>query len=301
VKILRHVVRTLLLSGLVAGTAMAADGPWVTDWEAAKAQAAKEDKTLLIDFSGSDWCGWCIKLDKEVFSQDVFQAAAKDKYVMVLLDYPRDKSGQSDELKAQNKKLQQEFKVRGYPSVFLATADGAPFAKTGYQAGGPEAYLKHLDGFMAKHAALAKLEASLPAAKGLARAKILDELYAKMTMDTPKKAAYAAEILTLDPDNKAGLKSKYLAKEIVREARGLLQQRKPEEAKAACDKALALAGLPADGRQEVLFVKSEVLFRSGDKKGAKAMLTEAAKLAPATDMAKQIIEILGKPFFKDVE
>jgi len=297
----RHAVRTLLLSGLVAGTAIAAEGPWVTDWEAAKAQAAKEKKTLLIDFSGSDWCSWCIKLDKEVFAQDAFQAVAKDKYVMVLLDYPRDKSGQSEELQAQNKKLQKEFQVRGYPSVYLATADGAPFAKTGYQAGGPEAYLKHLDGFMAKRAEVAKLEASLANAKGLERAKVLDELCTKMTMDTPKKAAYAAEILTLDADNKAGLKSKYLAKKMMQEAMGLLQQRKSDEAKAVLDKALALEGLPADGRQEVLFLKSQVLFGAGDKKGAKAMLIAAVKLAPATDTAERIGEILKKPFFKDVE
>ena len=183
---------------------------WLTDWEAAKTQAAKEGKHLLINFSGSDWCTWCIRLDREVFSQEAFLAKAKEKFVLVLLDFPEDSSRQSPELKKQNEALREQFGVEGFPSVYLAKADGAPFAQTGYQDGGPEAYLTHLDGLLEQHAALVKLEAALPQTAGIERAKLLDDICSKMVIDTPRKTEYMTEIVALDADNAAGLKAKYM-------------------------------------------------------------------------------------------
>jgi len=117
---------------------------WVTDFEAAKQKAAVEGKDLLIDFSGSDWCFWCKKLDGEVFSKPVFIEEAAKQFIFVMLDFPSDKSGQSEELQAQNKRLAEQFGIKGYPTVILAKADGTQYAQTGYQEGGPEAYLAHL-------------------------------------------------------------------------------------------------------------------------------------------------------------
>src|SRR6185369_16163584 len=100
--------------------------------------------------TGSDWCGWCIKLRGEVFDLDPFKAAAPKKFVLVELDYPRQKELPA-ELKAQNEKLQQEYKIQGFPTIYVMDAEGKPVAKTGYQAGGPEKYLEHLDGFVKAH------------------------------------------------------------------------------------------------------------------------------------------------------
>ena len=122
-----------------------ADLPWVKDVAAAKKQAADEGKDLFINFTGSDWCGWCHKLDDEVFTHASFVDAATKEFVFLFLDFPR-----SDELKAQvvdkelNEKLQEAFRVAGFPTIILATADGKPYGRTGYQPGGPEAYLEHL-------------------------------------------------------------------------------------------------------------------------------------------------------------
>ncbi len=116
---------------------------WETDFEAAKKIAAEKNLPILADFSGSDWCGWCIKLDKEVFSKDVWKAYAKDNVVMFLADFPR-ASGQSDALKEQNKALSEKYGIRGFPTVLLLKADGTVIEKTGYQRGGPEAYVKHI-------------------------------------------------------------------------------------------------------------------------------------------------------------
>lgn len=116
---------------------------WMTDFEAAQKQAAAEGKDLFINFTGSDWCGWCMRLDKEVFSQKLFIYEAQKRFVFVYLDFPRTKK-QSDALKAQNEKLAQRYEVGGFPTIILATADGRPYGKTGYEQGGPVAYLQEL-------------------------------------------------------------------------------------------------------------------------------------------------------------
>lgn len=135
---------TLLLSSLLATAAFAFAGSgWSDDFEAAKAQAKKENKVILLDFTGSDWCGWCIKLDKEVFSKKEFKDYAKDKLVLVEVDFPHDKR-QSKKLKEQNEELAKTFGVRGYPSIILVDAEGKKLAATGYKEGGPASYVQHL-------------------------------------------------------------------------------------------------------------------------------------------------------------
>lgn len=115
----------------------------MTDFEAAKTKAAAEQKPLLLDFTGSDWCGWCIKLDKEVFSQQAFQDFADESLILVELDFPRDKP-QSAELKAQNAALRDQYKVRGYPTILILTPEGELIEQTGYKRGGAEAYVDHI-------------------------------------------------------------------------------------------------------------------------------------------------------------
>jgi thioredoxin-related protein len=133
----------MLATAAIAGGAFAAAG-WESDFDKAAAKAKAEGKHILIDFSGSDWCGWCIKLDKEVFSQSAFKQYAKDNLVLVLADFPSDKSKQSAAVQKQNDELAKKFGVKGFPTVFLLNSEGKPLAKTGYQAGGPEAYVEHI-------------------------------------------------------------------------------------------------------------------------------------------------------------
>ena len=117
---------------------------WVTDFESAKKTATDEKKDLLLDFTGSDWCGWCIKLNDEVFSKDPFKAGTKDKFVLVELDFPRKKELDAP-LKKQNEALQEKFQIQGFPTILLCDASGKPYAKTGYKPGGPESYVTHLN------------------------------------------------------------------------------------------------------------------------------------------------------------
>ena len=119
----------------------AAEG-WLTDLDEGIKVAKAEKKAILVDFTGSDWCGWCIRLKKEVFDQKEFAAVSKD-FVLVELDYPQRKK-QSPEEKAKNKVWAEKFAIEGYPTIMLLNANGEPFAQTGYQAGGPVKYLAHL-------------------------------------------------------------------------------------------------------------------------------------------------------------
>lgn len=126
-----------------------ADNLWRTDLETALAEAKGQDRYVLVDFTGSDWCGWCIKLDKEVFSHEAFKQFAADKLVLVEIDFPRKKS-QSEELKAQNKKLAEKYRVLGFPTIVVLSPDGELVGKTGYKAGGAEAYVAHLEEIIGK-------------------------------------------------------------------------------------------------------------------------------------------------------
>ena len=109
-----------LALGAFARGGSAAEGLWQTDFKAAQAKAKEEKKYLLVDFTGSDWCGWCIKLHNEVFDKEPFKAEAPKQFVLVELDFPHEKE-LSDDLKKQNKELAEKYKVEGFPTVL---ADG---------------------------------------------------------------------------------------------------------------------------------------------------------------------------------
>ena len=138
-KALLPILAALLLTSL----ASAKDG-WLNDFEKAKAQAKAENKKILLDFTGSDWCGWCKKLEAEVFSQQAWKDYAAKKLVLVELDFPKGFQ-LPDETKKQNEKLAQKFQVRGYPTIVITSASGNRKGELGYVEGGPEAFIKALE------------------------------------------------------------------------------------------------------------------------------------------------------------
>ncbi len=135
---------------LIAASSLAlASGGWDDDFEAAKSTAAKDKKVILLDFTGSDWCGWCMKLDKEVFSKKDFKDYAKENLVLVTVDFPHGKR-QTKKLKDQNEALAKQYGADGYPTIVLVDAEGKKLATTGYQEGGAEKYVEHLKELLAK-------------------------------------------------------------------------------------------------------------------------------------------------------
>jgi protein disulfide-isomerase len=123
----------------------AADLNWLTDVTKAEAQAKTDNKLVLLDFTGSDWCGWCMKLDKETFSKTEFTDYASKNLVLVQLDYPN-KKPQSDDLKKANAALQTKYSIEGFPTLIALKPDGTVVWKqVGYLAGGPKALIAKLD------------------------------------------------------------------------------------------------------------------------------------------------------------
>lgn len=140
---MKHIIALFITFLLGASSVWAGQENWLTDFEKAKAEAAARKVPILADFAGSDWCGWCIKLDNEVFSQPEFQAYAKDHLVLFLADFPSAKK-QSEAVKKQNAALAEKYGIEGFPSVRLLDSTGKLLGKTGYQKGGAAHYVEHI-------------------------------------------------------------------------------------------------------------------------------------------------------------
>ena len=127
------------------GLRAAGDGAaWTTDHPKAQAKAKKENKMVLMDFTGSDWCGWCMKLNKEVFSTEQFKEYAAKNLMLVEVDFPSKKK-LSDAQKKANEALQVKYQVQGYPTIVVLDGAGKKVGELGYMQGGPKAFIAKLE------------------------------------------------------------------------------------------------------------------------------------------------------------
>lgn len=140
-----------LVGALLAATALqAGELKWLTDLSQAKEQAKKEHKVILADFTGSDWCGFCIKQHKEVFSTSTFADYAKDNLVLLKVDFPHRKKLPEAQQKA-NDELGKRFKIRGYPTLIALDANGKELKRwVGYGGDGPKPLIKNLKAVKSK-------------------------------------------------------------------------------------------------------------------------------------------------------
>jgi protein disulfide-isomerase len=141
-KMLFFAVSLLLFTGFASAE------EWMTDFAKAQEMAEKEKKPMLVNFTGSDWCGWCIKLESEVFSKSEFTKWAKENVILVKLDFPKKKIDES--LKKQNGELSKKYGIQGFPTVLFLDAKGEVLGKTGYVKGGPSSWTKNADGIIKK-------------------------------------------------------------------------------------------------------------------------------------------------------
>ena len=136
-----------LAIGLLAGWAFlqagAAELEWQTDLAKAQAQAKKENKLVMLDFTGSDWCGWCIKLNAEVFSKSEFEEYARKNLVLVEVDFPRKKKLSEEQQKANNA-LQAKYKIEGYPTIIVLDGDGKQVGQLNYMSS-PQPFIEGLE------------------------------------------------------------------------------------------------------------------------------------------------------------
>ena len=214
---------TVVMAGMWTTNASAQvrgyDSEWFIDQPAqAQNQAKSSNKYMFLFFTGSDWCGWCDKLDDEVFEESYFKDEIKKEFVLLALDYPRNRY-QPDDVKAANKRLKDQFNITGYPTVYLTDSDGNPFAKSGYRPGGGRAYIEFLVPLVqAKRRHDDLLAQARRIDDPAEKAKLLDRalsVYKELQLD--EQAAFiiwnekelAKELVTLDEDGKLGLASKW--------------------------------------------------------------------------------------------
>jgi thioredoxin-related protein len=123
---------------------------WQTNFNVAQKEAIAQNKTLILVFSGSDWCGPCIKLDKEIWQSEEFKTYAADNYMLYKADFPRRKGNKlSESLTDQNKTLAEKYNTKGYfPLVLVLNKKGEILGETGYQKVTPKAYISVLNSFI---------------------------------------------------------------------------------------------------------------------------------------------------------
>jgi protein disulfide-isomerase len=114
---------------------------WFESFESAQAHARESNKPVLALFTGSDWCAWCIKLEKEVFGSEAFSKWAGQNVVLAMIDFPRRKQ-QAPEVRKAHEALAEKHGIEGFPTVLFLSSDGAELGRMGYEQGGPDAWTR---------------------------------------------------------------------------------------------------------------------------------------------------------------
>ncbi len=289
-----HVMMLILIYSTTVSLA-SSDSAWQTDFETARILAKKTDKDLLLSFSGSDWCPWCKKLEKEVFTQDLFKQNAPANYILVNLDFPKKKK-LPDALKKQNQQLKNKYDVTGFPTILLTDSAGEPYAQLGYRKGGPQKYLDYLALMRSGKTKWETVFTQASSAQGLGKARLYDQ-----GLELKKKNGFTKgnqkiidEIKALDKDNAAGLKYKYE----IPEKMALIE--KELNTKRDLDKALQdLSGIISDYNPDSKIKQDIYMFQAAinikgkkDNKAGLEALNQALKIAPDTEIGKRIPQII---------
>lgn len=158
--ILGLVVFALAITGFIIFSSLTSSTQrisWETDYHKAVEKAKVEKKPIILFFTGSDWCVWCTRLEKEVFNTDDFVTIAKDKYIFVKLDFPMNKE-QDPSLAQQNQKLQEKYSIEGFPTLVILSNDESYLGTANYEAGGGRKYAALLEKTMSRQIAEKKAE-----------------------------------------------------------------------------------------------------------------------------------------------
>ena len=276
----------MLLAALVP--ALAAE--WMTDLEAAKAKAAAENKAVLIDFTGSDWCGWCIRLRKQVLDTPAFETYAKDKFVLMEVDVPQNPKF-DPELRKRNEQLCEQFSVDGFPTIMVITPQGEVVG--GFSGFKPtvDATAQALNAALATAGLLKKAESQ----QGAEQLATLVQAYKSIPEDFHRQVAPLRQrIVALDPQDTTGMvRQQRVLEQREALAAALPAAQTPAEALAIVDKALATA--EPENKPGLLQLKFQILLTSAqnvdDVKAAAAAGREAMQADPnVTPAARQKFE-----------
>jgi thioredoxin-related protein len=279
------------------------DDDWTEDVQSAVKRAEAESKDLLLLYTGSDWCPPCKKLEEEVLSKEEFLREAAANMVLVKFDFPQ-QIKQSDDLIQQNKEWGEKYAISGYPTIVLVDKNLLPFGIVGYEPGGFQPYLGHLEELRQKRIRRDEAFAKSEKASGLEKAKFLDEGLSQL--DEQIAQVYYADkieqIVELDADNELGLRSKWFAQQeaemrklIITDILAISRLEKPDRAVAFIDEVLNTVEFPLEQKFEVLQIKLNLLHSSGSVGPAQQLLDEMINMEGLEGLTRERL-IVKKAF-----
>jgi len=145
VKFFRFLCAVVFALAVFVAPTTRAEESWQTDYKKAQEEAKTNHKLLLLNFTGSDWCGWCIKLDRDVFSKPEFKDYATKNLVLLTIDFPRGKPQPAD-VRMQNQELASHYQVQGFPTIVVLNGEGRKvWEYPGYFPDGAAAFIAELE------------------------------------------------------------------------------------------------------------------------------------------------------------
>lgn len=195
-KIIYPAVAAIIMAASTSGA------EWMTDLEAAKTKAKAENKAVLVDFTGSDWCGWCVRLRQTILNTPQFQQYAADKFVLMEVDVPRNVAKIGAELHARNKEITRRYGITTFPSMLVLTPEGEVVG--GFIGGRDtiEHVISPLDEALSTQSKMEEARSL----QGEARAKALMQVYEELPETLhPYFRHLQDEIAQHDPQNTTGI------------------------------------------------------------------------------------------------
>ncbi|MEM7247416.1 MAG: thioredoxin family protein [Acidobacteriota bacterium] len=273
----------------------ATEAHWLHDPEKAKQLAKAENKDILLLFTGSDWCPPCKRLEREVFKKPEFAQYASEKLVLVELDFPRRKQLPLEDRK-RNDLWKRHYGVSSFPTVLMTDTDLRAYAKTGFRAGGPANYQKHLDALIETRVLRDRLLTRADSATGLERARLIDQAIESLPRGMPRHSHgdLVDEILDLDPGVAGELRSKHLLARRRSQIEGHMAAKQLDDARLLIDDLLAELAPTGDVAQELFYMRAQTNLMVGDTEEAIFDLEAALAEKPEGPKARMIQRLLER-------
>ncbi len=275
--------------------AQQAANEWLTEGQPALDRAAKNNKDVLMLFTGSDWCPPCKKLEEEVLSQAEFMDGVKANFVLVKFDFLRQQPVLPAQ-EAENSKWSQQWGIEGYPTIVLVDRQKKPFGFIGYEPGGAPSFLKRLEDMRQKRMRRDDCFAAAERAEGAERAKLLDQGLAEIGEEIANVyyEDLVKEIVAIDASDELGLRTKWnsaaeneIRKLLVADIRTMSRLEKPENVIAFIDQAMTEWQFPIEQKFSILQTKYQLLVRSGELESAAKLLDDMIQLEELGEESKQ--------------
>lgn len=274
---------------------------WETDYDKALERARAGAHAVLVDFTGSDWCHWCMVLREKVFETQEFSSYVKEQGLVLLeLDFPRAQEKVPADQMAEREKIRERFNVTGFPTVMLLDAQGAPFARFAGSAVDPEEYIGRIQKALDVKSAFDAAVAAAREKEGEARAQALQDALKLLPPDcASRQQGIIDEIIANDPEDKTGCRAAAQEEKLLQEQRkmfadflavhrGPVTPEKVTAARLDAEKLLEREGLLPVTRQMIYKFISDCYAMERDLPHAHESLKAAVDAAPQTPEARKL-------------